>query len=154
MATSLELKPLFFSLIITLLFIILHSQIALAFSFDFEDPEVYVLDNPPLSFTSRSRYFPSIIRKGTHCNPDSNNNICNGVSANNGTSLLYCCKTHCRNILGDRNNCGKCGSKCKFGQLCCNGSCTYVGDNENHCGKCHKKCPNGVKCEGGMCGYA
>ncbi|KAJ0101927.1 hypothetical protein Patl1_04683 [Pistacia atlantica] len=94
-----------------------------------------------------------MIKKGTHCDPE-HKNICNGVSANNGTSLLYCCKTHCRNVLGDMNNCGRCGVKCKFGERCCNGSCISVVYNDNHCGKCNKKCPYGVKCDYGSCGYA
>lgn len=155
MATSSrKLKAIFSSLAVSLLFMISHSQIA--FSFDFEDvdeDEVYVLDRPVPDHSPRSRLLLSSIRKGAQCSAD-HKNICNGVSANNGTSLLHCCKMHCRNILGDKNNCGKCGSKCKFGQLCCNGTCTNVFDNEAHCGKCNKKCPRGVRCEFGNCGYA
>ncbi|KAF5200328.1 Grim reaper [Thalictrum thalictroides] len=93
------------------------------------------------------------IRKGAHCDPITKN-ICNRLSVNNGTGILNCCKTHCRNILGDRNNCGQCGHKCGFGELCCNGSCTNVACNVDHCGKCNDKCLQGVRCEYGTCGYA
>uniref|UniRef100_A0A7N0VB65 Uncharacterized protein n=1 Tax=Kalanchoe fedtschenkoi TaxID=63787 RepID=A0A7N0VB65_KALFE len=82
------------------------------------------------------------------------NNICNGVYANKGTSFLNCCKKHCRNIYGDRNNCGRCGHKCGFGQRCCNSKCTNIVSNNKHCGKCGRKCAKGVPCQYGVCGYA
>ncbi|KAJ7981751.1 Stigma-specific Stig1 family protein [Quillaja saponaria] len=103
--------------------------------------------------SSRSRFLTSIIKKGTQCDQKARN-ICNGVSANKGTSLLFCCKTHCRNVLGDRNNCGRCGQKCGHGERCCGGVCTKILHNVNHCGKCNKKCSAGVGCENGFCGYA
>ncbi|OWM88652.1 protein GRIM REAPER [Punica granatum] len=121
-----------------------------------EEDQFYVLDNPslqPANLRSRSRFLLSVIKKGTSCNAVTKN-ICNGVQANNGTSLLYCCKKHCRNILGDRNNCGRCGQKCSFGELCCNGVCTSVAYNPYNCGKCNKKCAAGVSCNYGVCGYA
>ncbi|XP_050371216.1 protein GRIM REAPER [Argentina anserina] len=138
--------------------LLLASQYPTAFSSEFEDEdddelEEYVLDAPNPNFRLRGRFFVSIIKKGAHCDAVKYN-ICNGVRANNGTSILNCCKTHCRNILGDRNNCGKCGNKCKFAQRCCNGKCTNVAYNPKHCGKCTRKCSAGVKCEYGYCGYA
>ncbi|XP_068666691.1 protein GRIM REAPER-like [Aristolochia californica] len=122
---------------------------------DAEEEEDYVLDNqfPGLNLRAGSRFLVSKIKKGEHCDPKSNN-VCPGVSVNNGTGLLQCCKKHCRNILGDRNNCGKCGQRCAFGQLCCGGVCTNIAYNVGHCGKCNKKCPLGVRCEYGTCGYA
>ncbi|XP_044482876.1 protein GRIM REAPER [Mangifera indica] len=142
------------------LLLFLQFHIVFTFPFDVDadadDNEVYVLDNPVPNFRSRSRMLTqgsNVIKKGTHCDPE-HKNICDGVSANKGTSLLYCCKTHCRNILSDMNNCGRCGVKCKFGERCCNGRCTSVVYNDNHCGKCNRKCPFGVKCEFGSCGYA
>ncbi|ESQ48444.1 hypothetical protein EUTSA_v10022293mg [Eutrema salsugineum] len=126
-----------------------------------EEPEFYILDETPtilsnLTVSSKTRLLVSHykkIRKGMRCHVVSHN-ICNGVKAENGTSLLYCCKKHCRNILGDMNNCGRCGHKCRFGQRCCGGICTCVGFNPEHCGKCNKKCKPGVRCEYGYCGYA
>ncbi|XP_010462174.1 PREDICTED: protein GRIM REAPER-like [Camelina sativa] len=126
-----------------------------------EDPEYYILDEAPsilsnMTISSKTRLLVSQykkIKKGMRCHVVSYN-ICNGVKANNGTSLLNCCKKHCRNILGDMNNCGRCGHKCGFGQRCCGGVCTYVNFNPNHCGKCTRKCASGVKCEYGYCGYA
>ncbi|XP_057955298.1 protein GRIM REAPER-like [Malania oleifera] len=120
---------------------------------DAEDYEEYVIDTPLVnSGPLRGRFMASIIKKGTHCEVSSN--ICNGISVNNGAGLLSCCKKHCRNVLRDRNNCGKCGHKCGFGQLCCGGKCTNVGFDALHCGKCNKACDSGVKCEKGSCGYA
>ncbi|KAK4576778.1 hypothetical protein RGQ29_027352 [Quercus rubra] len=138
------------SLVIPLL---LSLQYQTAFSNDIEDYEEYVVDSPLSNLRSRSRFLASVIKKGTHCNPITNN-VCNGVSANKGKSLLYCCKKHCRNVLSDKNNCGGCGKKCQEGQHCCNGRCTNTFYNVNHCGECNKKCKNGVKCEYGYCGYA
>lgn len=138
------------SVIIPLAFII-HSHLA----FELDDPEDYTIDDHFLSLNLRSgsRFHKQKIKKGAHCNVQTNN-ICAGISVNNGTGLLQCCKKHCRNVLGDRNNCGSCGHKCGFSQLCCGGTCNDVAYNVNHCGKCDKKCQAGVKCEFGTCGYA
>ncbi|KAK9131809.1 hypothetical protein Scep_011337 [Stephania cephalantha] len=95
---------------------------------------------------------PKKIKKGAKCALQ--NNICNGVPVNKGTGILHCCKKHCRNVLGDRNNCGSCGHKCGYGERCCNGVCTNVYFNDSNCGKCGKKCSSGDKCEYGYCGYA
>ncbi|GAB4849496.1 hypothetical protein Ancab_004290 [Ancistrocladus abbreviatus] len=119
----------------------------------------YVIDTAPVFTTSskhkkpRSPFLKKVIKKGAHCHPIARN-ICNGVSANNGTSLLYCCKKHCRNVLGDRNNCGRCAHKCGLGMRCCHGTCTNISHNATHCGKCDRRCAPGVKCEYGFCGYA
>ena len=137
----------------------LHSQ--LVSSIDIDDienelEEEYVLDTPlPHLGPTRSRFLASIIiKKGAHCDAVTNN-ICNGVPANKGKGLLFCCKKHCRNVLSDRNNCGVCGHKCKgLGERCCNGVCTNVLSNDNHCGKCNKKCSPGDTCGNGFCGYA
>ncbi|KAL1299526.1 hypothetical protein HN51_044077 [Arachis hypogaea] len=124
---------------------------------DDEDDEEYVVDTPLLltSHKATSRFLSSIIiKKGAHCDVVTNN-ICNGIPANKGKGLLFCCKKHCRNVLSDRNNCGVCGHKCKvLGERCCNGVCTNVWYNDNHCGKCNNKCSNGDKCGNGFCGYA
>ncbi|XP_038990540.1 protein GRIM REAPER-like [Hibiscus syriacus] len=126
-----------------------------------EEYEEYVLGHPLIvpNLRSRSRFLMTSpkkdkIRKSAHCEPDSYQNICNGISVNNGTNILYCCKTHCRNVLRDQNNCGECRNRCKFGQCCCGGVCTDVVHNFDHCGKCDNRCSPGVKCEFGYCGYA
>ncbi|KAF5189608.1 Stigma-specific protein stig1 [Thalictrum thalictroides] len=134
-------------------FLILHS--CSAFETDIEDGEVYLVDTQSLGFSiqAQSRYQPKKVKKGARCDAITNN-ICNGISVNNGTGLLQCCKKHCRNVLGDRNNCGTCGQKCGFGKLCCKGKCINVAYNVDHCGKCNVKCSSGLKCEYGTCGYA
>ncbi|KAL3612431.1 hypothetical protein D5086_003451 [Populus alba] len=149
MASSLLKLAAILSLVFSIL-LALNTQITLSSDIE-DDEEEYVLDTPLEDFRSRSRFLASVIKKGTRCNAE-RNNICNGVSANNGTGLLYCCKKHCRNVLGDKNNCGICGNKCKFGESCCNGRCTNIISNVNHCGKCTKKCAPGVRCQYGTCG--
>ena len=75
---------------------------------DQEDDEEYVLDVPVLNPTSRSSRLlgsTNVIKKGTRCYP-LKYNVCNGVWADKGKSFLHCCKNHCRNVLGDKNNCG------------------------------------------------
>ncbi|XP_057968676.1 protein GRIM REAPER-like [Malania oleifera] len=152
MAATHKLTPILLSLLLPLLLPFHPCPASSAELEDFEDFEDYTLDaHFPHLHSFRHRHHTGI-RKGKHCHP--HNNICNGVSVRNGTGLLFCCKKHCRNVLGDRNNCGKCKHKCKFGQLCCGGSCTSVGSDATHCGKCDNACDPGVICENGSCGYA
>ncbi|KAI5662549.1 hypothetical protein M9H77_21872 [Catharanthus roseus] len=142
------------------LFLILmtHSQTAKSFGIKDEedDSEEYVLDAPFVAGGNRLRSrFLASIKKGHQCDARSSyKNVCNGIWANKGTSLLYCCKKHCRNVLGDMNNCGQCGRKCKMNERCCNGYCINVLYNPEHCGKCNGKCSRGQRCEYGYCGYA
>ncbi|KAB1216615.1 hypothetical protein CJ030_MR4G025776 [Morella rubra] len=153
MAATLLKVTTILSLILPALLLTLNSQVA--FSEDIEDDEdmEYVLDSPVPDLRSRSRFLTSVIQEGAFCHPDKLR-VCNGVSANKGTCFFQCCKKHCRNVLKDQNNCGRCGKKCKQGERCCNGTCTNVVHNANHCGKCTKKCKHGVKCHYGYCGYA
>ncbi|XP_061350947.1 protein GRIM REAPER-like [Gastrolobium bilobum] len=118
-----------------------------------EDELEYVLDTPLPHLGPRSRFLASIIKKGTQCDHETHN-ICNGVRANKGNDLLFCCKKHFRNVLSDKNNCGVCEHKCKEGERCCGGVCTHVLSNVHHCGKCNKKCSPGDLCENGICNYA
>jgi hypothetical protein len=149
--TLLNRAPMLSLLILILLSLHSHS----AFSNDTQDDEddQYVVDSPLANLRSRSRFLATVIKKGMRCDPIAHN-VCNGISANNGASLLRCCKTHCRNVLGDKNNCGQCGNKCKQGQRCCSGTCVDTAHNVKHCGECNKKCARGHKCEFGYCGYA
>jgi stigma-specific protein Stig1 len=57
---------------------------------------------------------------------------------------------HDDGLLGDLNNCSKCGDKCSRGQACCNGKCTPLNTTDN-CGKCGDKCPAGQGCCNGAC---
>ncbi|XP_004488726.1 uncharacterized protein [Cicer arietinum] len=120
---------------------------------DEDEEEFYVVDTSSQHHGSRSRFLANIIKKGKQCNLESNN-VCNGVKANKGRDLLFCCKKHCRNVLSDKNNCGVCGQKCNQGQRCCNGVCTNVLSNVHHCGKCNNECSAGHLCGNGFCGYA
>ncbi|KAG0465476.1 hypothetical protein HPP92_019640 [Vanilla planifolia] len=67
---------------------------------------------------------------------------------------LSCCNNHCRDVLSDYNNCGRCGVTCGFGELCCGGTCVAVAHHANNCGACGRVCQPGVRCEYGACGYA
>jgi hypothetical protein len=136
-----------------LILLSLHSHLAFSNDIAGEDEEEYTVDSPLANLRSRSRFLATVIKKGAHCDPITRN-VCNGVSANKGASLLHCCKKHCRNVLGDKNNCGRCGNKCKQGQRCCGGACIGTAYNVHHCGKCNKKCAHGLRCEYGYCGYA
>ncbi|CAI0409225.1 unnamed protein product [Linum tenue] len=130
-----------------------HTATATAADVD-DDVEYYVLDNPTTTrFRSRSLFLNERIRKGMRCSPGGGN-ICDGVPANNGTSLLYCCKNNCRNVRQDENNCGACGNKCGFGRSCCNGACISLAYDADNCGECNQRCSPGQKCEYGSCGYA
>ncbi|KAL6529721.1 hypothetical protein OROGR_015344 [Orobanche gracilis] len=150
-------KTLFLSLLIVTI-LALHSQLAASYEDEENEDGEYTLDSV---FSNdnlrRSRFLASTIKKikkGAKCDAKTKPDVCNGVSANNGTSLLNCCKKHCRNVLGDRNNCGRCGQKCRLNERCCGGVCTDVLRNQTNCGKCKKKCAKGVGCEIGFCGYA
>jgi hypothetical protein len=131
------------SLLITLS---LHYQIAFS-------TNTYELDSPFPHYKSRSRFLATTIKKGAQCNPITKN-ICNGILANKGKELLQCCKKKCVDVVGDMNNCGQCGKKCKQGERCCGGVCTNILYNVNNCGKCNKKCKHGIPCRIGFCGYA
>ncbi|XP_047307314.1 protein GRIM REAPER-like [Impatiens glandulifera] len=147
------------TMIITLL-LATHSTTAIFSDIEEDvDQDEYHLDTP-FAHMMRSRFLSTSttsIKKGVNCNLYSSNRrvrVCNGVSVNKGTGLLYCCKKHCRNVLSDRNNCGKCGKKCKQCERCCKGKCTNVGNNKSNCGKCGHKCKRGLPCAYGICGYA
>lgn len=124
-----------------------------------EDDSLYILDVPFNETTTSSRLRSSrflanvIIKKGTRCATYSKTNVCNGVKANKGTGLLYCCKNHCRNVLGDWNHCGGCGHRCMMNEKCCNGRCVDVLFNRYHCGRCNRICLSFETCENGLCGY-
>ncbi|XP_027339501.1 stigma-specific STIG1-like protein 1 [Abrus precatorius] len=65
-----------------------------------------------------------------------------------------CCRKKCVNVSTDRNNCGKCGKKCKYSQMCCRGKCINPMFDKHHCGGCGNKCSKGNFCVYGMCSYA
>ncbi|KAG4981457.1 hypothetical protein JHK82_034699 [Glycine max] len=134
-------------------FVVSSTDIDQDHDFNEEEEEEYVLDTPIPHLGPRSRFLATIIKKGRQCDRETNN-ICNGVRANKGRDLLFCCKKHCRNVLSDKNNCSVCGNKCKQGERCCNGVCTNVLSNVRHCGKCNKQCSPGDSCGNGVCGYA
>ncbi|KAG6393799.1 hypothetical protein SASPL_144372 [Salvia splendens] len=154
MAKTLTLLTIFSLLLSLPLF-----QASLSFENGEIEGEYYLLDSPiPTTNAARSRtswFLASAVKKGASCGAAtvSHHSVatCNGVWANNGTCLLYCCKKHCRNVLGDHNNCGVCGHKCRFAERCCGGVCTNVLGNAANCGR---KCPRGVNCDFGYCGYA
>ncbi|KAL3652562.1 hypothetical protein CASFOL_002243 [Castilleja foliolosa] len=160
MAKTLMLKLTTLISLLIFLLLALHSKTAISFEDDENEDDEYVIDSVfsnNVNGIRKSRFLASSVKKiksGTQCNAKAKKNVCNGVSADKGVSKFYCCKTHCRDVLGDRNNCGKCGQKCRLNERCCGGVCTDVSRNKANCGKCGKKCRKGVKCEYGYCGYA
>ncbi|KAL3638416.1 hypothetical protein CASFOL_017787 [Castilleja foliolosa] len=158
MAKTIMLKLTTLISLLIFLLLALHSERGLSFEDEENEDDEYVIDSVLTNNSVRkSRFLASAvkkIKKGMKCDAKTNPYVCNGVSADKGASLLYCCKKHCRNVLGDRNNCGRCGQKCRLNERCCGGVCKDVSRNKTNCGKCNKKCRNGVKCEYGYCGYA
>ncbi|KAL4272826.1 hypothetical protein GQ457_13G002030 [Hibiscus cannabinus] len=77
-----------------------------------------------------------------------------GICHAKGSPGPACCKKKCVNILKDRQNCGKCGKKCKYNEVCCKGRCVNPSFNTKHCGGCNKRCGNGEFCVFGLCNYA
>ncbi|KAL4269547.1 hypothetical protein GQ457_01G006510 [Hibiscus cannabinus] len=71
-----------------------------------------------------------------------------------GSPGPQCCKKKCVDILKDRQNCGKCGKKCKYNEICCKGKCVNPSFNAKHCGGCNNRCGNGEFCVLGLCNYA
>ena len=65
-----------------------------------------------------------------------------------------CCRKKCVNVSTDRNNCGKCGKRCKYSQVCCRGKCVNPMFDKHHCGRCGNKCNKGDSCVYGICSYA
>ena len=72
----------------------------------------------------------------------------------NGGRRRHCCRGKCVNLMGDRNNCGKCGKKCKYGHICCRGKCANPNVSKKHCGGCNHGCGSGGFCSFGLCNYA
>ena len=71
-----------------------------------------------------------------------------------GSKGRDCCRKKCVNVSTDRNNCGKCGKKCKYSEMCCKGKCVNPMFNKSHCGSCGNKCHKGDYCHQGLCSYA
>ncbi|KAK7359806.1 hypothetical protein VNO77_01771 [Canavalia gladiata] len=65
-----------------------------------------------------------------------------------------CCGKKCVNVSTDRNNCGRCGKRCKYSQMCCRGKCVNPMFDKHHCGGCGNRCNKGNSCVYGMCSYA
>ncbi|KAI3992737.1 hypothetical protein MKX01_021698 [Papaver californicum] len=80
-----------------------------------------------------------------------NHMICK--NANNGSppGTNQCCMKKCVNILEDKNNCGRCGHKCKYPKACCKGRCVNPSHNPKHCGSCNNRCNKGAYCSVGHC---
>lgn len=64
-----------------------------------------------------------------------------------------CCWGKCVNVDTDRQNCGRCGKCCRYGQACCGGCCVDVLFDPMNCGCCGNKCMPGASCKYGMCNY-
>ncbi|KAF7840602.1 stigma-specific STIG1-like protein 1 [Senna tora] len=77
-----------------------------------------------------------------------------GVCRSTGSGGPDCCKKKCVDVSSDRNNCGKCGKKCKYSQMCCKGKCVSTMSSNSHCGRCDNRCLHGDSCVYGICSYA
>ncbi|CAN4078390.1 unnamed protein product [Withania somnifera] len=53
-----------------------------------------------------------------------------------GSPGPFCCKNKCMNFLGDKENCGFCGKKCKFNEICCKGFCLNAMLGKKYAGHC------------------
>lgn len=76
------------------------------------------------------------------------------VCRTKGSSGPDCCKKKCVNVTIDKNNCGKCGKKCKYSEICCKGKCANPMIDRKNCGGCSNKCNKKSSCLYGMCSYA
>ncbi|MCO5552222.1 hypothetical protein L7F22_005734 [Adiantum nelumboides] len=64
-----------------------------------------------------------------------------------------CCNNVCVDVHANVNNCGSCGSRCRWGFSCCKGKCCDLKTDPRNCGEVGHCCRKGVKCQFGMCGY-
>lgn len=77
--------------------------------------------------------------------------MCRGAWGSPGPD---CCGRLCVNLRTDFFNCGRCGRRCRFGEMCCGGGCVNVFYDPNNCGFCGNRCKPGGFCRYGMCDYA
>jgi hypothetical protein len=96
--------------------------------------------------------------------------VCSG-----GTCQVSCgagltnCSGVCRDLTGDRLNCGVCGNTCLGGEVCtgstcqvscggglsnCGGVCRDLGNDRLNCGSCGNSCAAGQVCSGGACQFS
>lgn len=105
-------------------------------------------EDSPFSLVRRLLFGFQSLQKGLTCNKYPR------VCRRNGSARPDCCKKKCVNVERDRNNCGRCGKKCKYSKICCKGKCVNPLFNRKHCGGCNNECSKGSLCVYGMCGYA
>ena len=105
---------------------------------------------------------PASLSRGIHSllaqyNPTRGSMTCDRfprVCRASGSPGPDCCRRPCVNVMSDNQNCGQCGTKCRFGQACCGGRCVNVMYDPKNCGGCKKRCKKGSFCQYGMCSYA
>lgn len=61
----------------------------------------------------------------------------------------------CFDVGADNDDrCGSCTHCCRpSGRKCCGGVCVDLLSNRNNCGRCGKRCRHRVRCQNGICGY-
>ncbi|KAJ8510197.1 hypothetical protein OPV22_000631 [Ensete ventricosum] len=67
--------------------------------------------------------------------------MCRGAWGSPGQD---CCGRLCVNLRMDFFNCGRCGRRCRFGEMCCGGGCVNVFYDPNNCGFCGNRCKPGA----------
>ncbi|CAM8887605.1 unnamed protein product [Rhodiola kirilowii] len=107
-------------------------------------------DDMSLSFRGFGRFLSSKKKSPKSMTCDKYPKVCRAK----GSKAKDCCKKKCVCMETDKQNCGKCGKTCKFGQACCKGKCINTMTDNKNCGGCNYKCAKGRKCRYGMCSYA
>ncbi|WOL00828.1 hypothetical protein Cni_G09541 [Canna indica] len=81
---------------------------------------------------------------------------CDEAPAVCGRASPDCCGKMCVSVAADAFNCGRCGRRCRFGEMCCGGQCVNVLYDRSNCGLCGNRCSEGGGgfCRYGMCDYA
>jgi len=54
-------------------------------------------------------------------------------------------------LMGDSNNCGRCGRVCAAQATCCGGGCVRTAVNASNCGMCGHACAAGEMCRNSLC---
>jgi len=78
----------------------------------------------------------------------------------------FACAGACRNLMTDRENCGRCNTSCAITEICqqghctircadtetsCNGICRDLRYDAQNCGICGNSCPGGLGCNMSVC---
>ncbi|MCO5556812.1 hypothetical protein L7F22_010365 [Adiantum nelumboides] len=103
----------------------------------------------PIHRPTRPPARPSRLAGGCKHNPY----MCVRYKPSSSSKHASCCNNVCVDLHANVNNCGSCGSRCRWGFSCCKGKCCDLKTDPRNCGEVGHRCRKGVKCQFGMCGY-